>query len=467
MYKSFLSWRYLVARRTNLIGIAGITVGVGALILILSIMTGFLAETKNTLRGSLSDLVVEPSPYSRLGEPESPDPAPFLEIIRANPYVESATAHLTWGGILALEQASSTRSSMGLSSTLGNAMPVVQLVGIDVEEELEATDLEESLRRSRPADDDAPSTSGRRSRPIPVDDPTQPFARPKSSMHDDFFRPYVIVGEQLATDYGLMRDEVINVATVTFDEYGEATQANREYRVAGTFRSGENDADAMRIYLQRDALMDLLGDRMQFTQVVVKLNDYDRDHVAAVASLKDELVAAGLIPPMNLEYRVRTWEDLRANFLAAVKNERVLMAIMLGLVLIVAGFTVFAILSMMVTEKRRDIGTLTALGATPNGIMLLFLMIGFWDALLGAAIGATLGTLGAIYIDPIERQISDWIGLQIFDRDVYMFDHIPAVVDPLAVALFVLGAFVCTLFFSALPAWRAARMHPIDALRYE
>ncbi len=460
MYKRFLSWRYLVARPTNLIGIAGITIGVGALILILSIMTGFLAETKDTLRGSLSDIVVEPSPFSRFGEPHAPEPGPFLEIIRANPYVESATAHLTWGGILVLEDHESTRSSMGMSSTLGNAIPIVQLVGIDAAEELAATDLEESLRRTPPPE--AIFTSH-----IPVEDPLDPFARPQSSTHDDFFRPYVIVGEQLAFNNNLRRDSVINIATVTFDAAGEATQANREYRVAGTFRSGENDADATRIYLERDALMDLLGDRMRFTQVVVKLRDYENDSAAAVESLGEELVAAGLLPRSSLQWRVRTWEDLRANFLAAVKNERVLMAIMLGLVLIVAGFTVFAILSMMVTEKRRDIGTLTALGATPNGIMVLFLMIGFWDALLGAAIGATLGTLGAIYIDPIERQISDWIGIQIFDRNVYMFDHIPAVVDPLAVALFVLGAFVCTLFFSAVPAWRAARMHPIDALRYE
>ena len=460
MYKSFLSWRYLVARRTNLIGIAGITVGVGALILILSIMTGFLEETKHTLRGSLADIVIEPSAFDRFGNDEPPKPAPYLEVVRNNEYVASATAHLTWGGILAREGTASVASSAGMSGTLGNGMPIVQLIGIDVQEELAATDLRASLLRE-------PSDSDKTANRIAVEDPDHPFRPPSDVAQDDFLRPWVVVGERVAYENRLHRGSIINVATISFDSRGNGAQSNREYRVAATFRSGENDADSTRVYMERDALMDLLGDRLEFSQIVVRLKDYDRDKDAARKSLGEDLVAAGLLGQAGLIWEVRTWEDLRKNFLAAVKNERFLMAIMLGLVLVVAGFTVFAILSMMVTEKRRDVGTLTALGATPNGIMILFLMIGFWDALLGATIGATIGTLGAINIDAIERGLSQMIGFQIFDRNVYMFDHIPAVVDPLAVAMFVLGAFVCAILFAAIPAWRAARMHPIDALRYE
>src|SRR5262249_2383852 len=127
----------------------------------------------------------------------------------------------------------------------------------------------------------------------------------------------------------------------------------------------------------------------------------------------------------------------------------------------------FAILSMMVTEKRRDIGILAALGATPSGIQMLFTLIAFWDALLGAVAGAAIGVLLATYIDPIERWLSSVLGIQIFNRDVYLFDHIPTAIHPLAVALIVVFAFVCSLAFAFVPAWRAGRMHPLDALRYE
>ncbi len=204
--------------------------------------------------------------------------------------------------------------------------------------------------------------------------------------------------------------------------------------------------------------------------MLVKLKDYARDGAAARDDLAHGLDEAGLVHggfPTMAVHEVRTWEEFRKTLLGAIENERVLMAIMLSLVVVVAGFTVFAILSMMITEKRRDIGILSALGATPAGVGTLFLMIAIWDWILGASAGALLGTWGALKIDSIERWLSSTFHVEIFNRKVYLFDHIPAVVDPVAIAAIVLGALVCVLLFAALPAWKAGRLHPLDALRYE
>jgi lipoprotein-releasing system permease protein len=290
-------------------------------------------------------------------------------------------------------------------------------------------------------------------------------------------RAGVIVGEQLFERFHLERGARVTFMTAIPDpsnrESGWAT-ASREFVVAGTFRSRENEMDLERIYVDRGVLARFLAgldedeplpaDALQYSEVLVKLADYERDARDARSDLHRDLVVAGLLPPFS---DVLTWEDFRGTLLGAIENERTLMAIMLSLVLLVAGFTVFAILSMMVTEKRRDIGILTALGATPRGVLALFLLIGCWDALLGATAGAALGTWAAIEIDPIERWLSRTLGVEIFDRNVYLFEFIPSVVTPLSVSLIVLGAFVCTLIFAALPAWRAAQLDPLEALRYE
>ncbi|MAF66773.1 MAG: hypothetical protein CMJ84_14085 [Planctomycetes bacterium] len=458
MYRTFLSWRYIVARRTNWIGVVGITVGVGALILILSIMAGFLAESRKTLRGSLSDLIIEPFMIARHGGSTLPEsPAPLLEYVRADPRVAAASAHLTWGGMIVH---GNKLDDLIRQNPRTHEDGFVQLIGVDATDELATTDLGLALRR--------PSRLGT----TLVDDPEDPFAPPPGTAPGPY--AWIVVGEQLAYTHSLRRGSEINVVTVMPDDDGRVRDANRKFRVAGTFRSGENEVDKARIYIDRAELADFLGHRPEhiggradhFSQVLVRLVDYPRDGLQVKADLARDLFEAGLVRDPDAG-EVKTWEDHRQNLLGAIENEKTLLGIMLSLVLIVAGFTVFAILSMLVTEKRRDIGILTALGATPAGIMGLYLMIGFWDALLGCIGGGVIGVVAAINIDPIEQALSRAFGYQIFNREVYLFDHIPSVVDPGGVAMIITGAFVCTLLFAAYPAWRAARLHPIDALRYE
>jgi lipoprotein-releasing system permease protein len=469
-YVSFMSWRYMHRRRTNLIGVIGICVGVGALIMILSIMTGFLDETRATVRGTLSDVVVTPLFAKRPdGKEVSTSPETLLGALRGDPRVQGASAHLVYACIISKGGAEAGESLHLLTSSQSGDLSFVQLVGIDVEDEFATTELRASLEREpRYGERVAAFEPGAAAAGADV---MNPFALPPGSERSPRDRG-VIVGDQLFAAQRLSRGERIHVLTVVPDpKTGEMRECNREYVVCGTFRSGENELDLQRIYIERAELADLIGHQLEFSEVLVDLKDYERDSPTIRDSLALDLAQKGLLyGRLDFDGRpteVKTWQEFRGPLLGAIENERVLMGIMLSLVMLVAGFTIFAILSMMVTEKRRDIGILTALGATPNGVLGTFVAIGLWDALIGAWCGAALGTYLALKIDPIERWLSHTFGIQIFNRNVYLFDSIPSVVEPASVALIVLGAFVCALLFAAIPAWKAARLDPLDALRYE
>ena len=493
MFRSFISWRYLLSRPTNLIGVVGIFVAVAALIMILSIMTGFLDESRKAVRGSLADVLIEPIFQSAFGRVEIPRaPEPLLAAVRARPEVAGATPEILWGGIITQEGGGVFERV--ISSATHGSLLAVQLVGIDVrtperllrpiqrvafglagiawspppiQDAFDATELLRSLTAPPPGgDDDDPFLRGLGE---PVANPFLPFLPPQGYRPEGRPAAGIVIGYQLARSLGLRSGDEIQIATIVPDpESGEWVTSNRDFVITGSFRTGDNETDRARMYVERSELADLLGWTREYTQVLVRLHDYDEDGQRVARELAVELGEKRLIlGPDYSDAEVRTWEEFRGNLLGAIENERVLMGIMLGLVLVVAGFTIFAILSMMVTEKRRDIGILCALGATPRGVLGLFLMIAFWDALIGAVAGAVAGTWAALEIDALERWLSSTLGYQIFNRDVYLFDHIPSIVHPLSVALIVLGAFACALVFAAIPAWRAARLDPLVALRYE
>jgi lipoprotein-releasing system permease protein len=317
-------------------------------------------------------------------------------------------------------------------------------------------------------------------RAAPVANPLLPFARPNNALgREGRPKDSVLVGERLFHMLGLVRGEELELATVVPDSAGNIAQAKRTFVVAGTFRTQDNETDGRRLYLDRRVMADFLnlrspdtGRLLDYTEIVVRVRDYQVDASPLRLELAEDLYRQGLIEGDTtfggpLDGQVRTWEDFRQSLLGAIKNERVLMAIMLSLILVVAGFTIFSILTMMVIEKRRDIGILSALGATRQGVLMTFLLIGFWNALLGTCLGALAGIQGALHIDAIERWLSSLVGYQIFDRSVYYFDEIPARIEPVAVLWIVCGAFACTLLFAAIPAWRAGRLDPLVALRYE
>jgi lipoprotein-releasing system permease protein len=166
-------------------------------------------------------------------------------------------------------------------------------------------------------------------------------------------------------------------------------------------------------------------------------------------------------------YRIQTWKDMQGPLLAAVQMETTILNILLFLIIAVAGFGILATFFMIVVEKTRDIGILKALGAPSGGVMSIFLGYGFSLGTAGAGVGIVLGLLFVRYINEIAAGL-EWVtGREVFDPTVYYFQEIPAIIEPLTVVMVGVGAVLIAVMASVLPALRAARLHPVEALRYE
>ncbi|MFK7768376.1 MAG: ABC transporter permease [Mariniblastus sp.] len=181
--------------------------------------------------------------------------------------------------------------------------------------------------------------------------------------------------------------------------------------------------------------------------------------------VRDKLIAQ--FPPQDYDFDIRTWQDTQRPLLAAVNMELTILNILLFLIIAVAGFGILATFYMIVVEKTKDIGILKALGAPSRGVMSIFLGYGMSLGSVGTGVGIILGLVFVNYIN----EIADWVGTitgqEIFDPTIYYFSEIPTIVNPLTVIWVGLGAIAIAVLASVLPALRAARLHPVEALRYE
>lgn len=164
-------------------------------------------------------------------------------------------------------------------------------------------------------------------------------------------------------------------------------------------------------------------------------------------------------------YDIETWKDQQATTLAAVAMELSILNVLLFLSIAVAGFGILAIFFMIVVEKTRDVGILKSLGASGNGIMQIFLFYGLTLGVIGAGLGMALGFWFVANIQSVADFLSRIMGHEVFDPTIYMFHQVPAIVEPSTVFWIVVGSLFIAVASSVLPALRAARLKPVDALR--
>ncbi|MCA9025697.1 MAG: ABC transporter permease [Planctomycetaceae bacterium] len=303
------------------------------------------------------------------------------------------------------------------------------------------------------------------SAPIKVRDPDEPFPARLYVGQNLIAFPYKNEETKETEMIPLVRPgEDVQVSTI---KTGLPEPARFTATVVDVFRSGMSEFDSSFVFCPIEELqkvrgmMDPSSGQGDVTMLKIKLKNYDDAGLVV-----DRLRSATDLFPAHL-FNIYTWEQKRAPLLQAVEIESKILNMLLFLIIAVAGFGILAIFYMIVVEKTRDIGILKALGATSNGVMSIFLTYGLSLGVVGSGVGVIMGLLFVHYINEIEKAISWLTGHKVFDDTIYYFKSIPTEVSPWMVTWVALGAMVIAVLASVLPARRAARLHPVRALRYE
>ncbi len=250
---------------------------------------------------------------------------------------------------------------------------------------------------------------------------------------------------------------------LTFPTAGTPPRAiDDSFTVVDFYESKMSEYDASFVFVPIEKLQDLRGmvdpetGARFVTSIQIKLKDEaDGDLV------RDKLRA--VFPPEF--YGIQTWQDKQGPLLAAVNMETAILNVLLFLIIAVAGFGILAIFFMIVVEKTKDIGILKSLGAPGSGILGIFLTYGLSLGIVGSGAGLVMGLLFVTNINWIADMLGRITGQPVFDPSIYYFDKIPTIVEPFTVTWVVVGALIIAVMASVLPAFRAARLHPVEALR--
>jgi lipoprotein-releasing system permease protein len=412
-YELFIGLRYTRAKRRNhyisfisLISLLGITLGMTALITVMSVMNGFQEEIRTRILGVASHIQI-----SGVNEKLSDWQGVEDEAIK-HPQVEAAAPYVNAQGMVSFNQ----------------VVRGVLVRGVLPSKEEKVADFSQMM------------ISGELNNLVPGE-----FG--------------IVVGAELAQSLGASKGDKI----VLISPQGQMTPVGilprlKQFTITGIFKAGHFEYDSTLVLIHMADAQKLY--RMENTQVSgvrLKLQDL----------FQSKQVVQELLPMISDTTFISDWTSQHANYFRAIQIEKRMLSLILALLILVAAFNIVSTLVMAVTDKQSDIAILRTLGASPRSIMKIFIIQGTLIGFLGTILGVLGGVLLAFNVDSVIASIEYLFNVQFLSREVYYISEVPSdphLIDIVTVAILSFGL---TILATIYPSYRASKVNPAEALRYE